>query len=87
VVGLRPGEKLYEELLIGENPKLTIHPRVMKAQEDFLPWTQIEDDLRTLELLLNVNDVGAIRIMMRTLVSGYTPSTNIVDWIYTEERT
>ena len=87
VVGLRPGEKLYEELLIGENPKLTIHPRVMKAQENFLPWTQLEDDLRTLEILLNVNDVGAIRMMMRTLVSGYTPSTNIVDWIYTEERT
>ena len=87
VIGLRPGEKLYEELLIGENPKLTTHPRVMKAQEDFLPWTRLEDDLKTLEMLLNVNDVGAIRIMMERLVSGYTPSTNIVDWIYTEERT
>ncbi|MFL2667630.1 MAG: polysaccharide biosynthesis protein [Burkholderiales bacterium] len=87
VVGLRPGEKLYEELLIGENPKLTIHPRVMKAQEDFLPWTQLEDNLKTLEMLLNVNDVGAIRTMMKTLVSGYTPSANIVDWIYTGERT
>ena len=87
VVGLRPGEKLYEELLIGDNPKLTTHPRVMKAQEDFLPWAQLEDDLRTLEMLLNVNDVGAIRTMMKTLVSGYTPIANIVDWIYTEERT
>jgi len=87
VVGLRPGEKLYEELLIGENPKLTTHPRVMKAQEEFLPWTRLEDDLKTLEMLLNVNDVGAIRTKMGTLVSGYTPSANIVDWIYTEERT
>jgi len=87
VVGLRPGEKLYEELLIGENPKLTTHPRVMKAQEEFLPWTRLEDDLKTLEMLLNVNDVGAIRTKMETLVSGYTPSANIVDWIYTEERT
>ena len=87
VIGLRPGEKLYEELLIGESPKLTTHPRVMKAQEDFLPWTQLEDDLKTLEMLLNVNDVGAIRTSMKTLVSGYTPSANIVDWIYTEERT
>ena len=86
VVGLRPGEKLYEELLIGENPKLTTHPRVLKAQEDFLPWTRLEDDLKTLEMLLNVNDVDAIRTIMKTLVSGYTPSTNIVDWIYTEER-
>ena len=87
VVGLRPGEKLYEELLIGKNPKLTIHPRVMKAQEDFVPWTQLEDNLKTLEILLNVNDVGAIRTMMKTLVSGYTPSANIVDWIYVKERT
>ena len=87
VIGLRPGEKLYEELLIGENPKLTSHPRVMKAQEDFLPLTQLEDDLRTLEMLLNVNDVSAIRTMMKRLVSGYTPIANIVDWIHTEERT
>jgi len=87
VVGLRPGEKLYEELLIGENPRLTTHPRVMKAQEDFLPWTRLEDDLKTLEILLSVNDVAAILTMMKTLVSGYDPSANIVDWIYTKERT
>ena len=87
VIGLRPGEKLYEELLIGDNPKLTTHPRVMRAQDDFLPWTRLEDDLKKLEMLLNVNDVSAIRIMLERLVSGYTPSTNIVDWIYTEERT
>jgi FlaA1/EpsC-like NDP-sugar epimerase len=87
VIGLRPGEKLYEELLIGENPKLTSHSRVMKAHEEFLPWTQLEDDLRTLEMLLNVNDVGAIRTMMKTLVPGYMPIANIVDWIYIEERT
>lgn len=87
VVGLRPGEKLYEELLIGENPKLTTHPRVMRAEEEFLPWTRLEDNLKTLEILLNINDVDAIRTMMEKLVLGYTPSAKIVDWIYTEERT
>ena len=87
VIGLRPGEKLYEELLIGDNPKLTAHPRVLRAQDDFLPWTRLEDELKTLEMFLNVNDVSAIRIMLERLVSGYTPSTNIVDWIYTGERT
>jgi len=87
VIGLRPGEKLYEELLIGDNPQLTTHSRVMRAQDDFLPWTRLEDDLKKFEMLLNVNDVGAIRIMLERLVSGYKPSTNIVDWIYTEERT
>jgi len=87
VIGLRPGEKLYEELLIGDNPKLTAHPRVLRAQDDFLPWTRLEDELKTLEMFLNVNDVSAIRIMLERLVSGYTPSVNIVDWIYTGERT
>ena len=87
VIGLRPGEKLYEELLIGDNPKLTAHPRVLRAQDDFLPWTRLEDELKTLEMFLNVNDVSAIRIMLERLVSGYTPSMNIVDWIYTGERT
>ena len=87
VIGLRPGEKLYEELLIGGDPQQTPHPRVMRAQESFLPWRQLEGDLRTLEMILNVNDISAIRRMMETLVSGYTPDTGIVDWIYTEERT
>jgi FlaA1/EpsC-like NDP-sugar epimerase len=38
ITGLRPGEKLYEELLIGDNPEPTDHPRIMKAHEDFMPW-------------------------------------------------
>jgi FlaA1/EpsC-like NDP-sugar epimerase len=87
VVGLRPGEKLYEELLIGVDPQPTSHPRVMRAQEKFLAWVRLEKDLKTLESLLNVNDVSAIRTMMEKLVSGYKPSANIVDWVYAEERT
>src|SRR3546814_12019283 len=45
VTGLRPGEKLYEELLIGDNPKPTVHPRIMKAHEDFIPWAEFEAKL------------------------------------------
>ncbi|MGN6496038.1 MAG: polysaccharide biosynthesis protein [Tsuneonella sp.] len=40
-VGLRPGEKLFEELLIGENPQKTKHPRIMMAHEDFMPWSRL----------------------------------------------
>lgn len=87
VVGLRPGEKLYEELLVGENPQPTSHPRVMKAHEEFSPWERLEDDLKGLEMLLNVNDVGAIRLMMERLVAGYKPIDSIVDWVYAEEQT
>ena len=82
ITGLRPGEKLYEELLIGDNPKPTSHSRIMKAHEEFIPWAELEDKLKALEMALNVNDVGVIRLMMQQLVPGYTPSDEIVDWVY-----
>lgn len=86
VTGLRPGEKLYEELLIGDNPKPTAHPRIMKAHEDFIPWVEFEENLAILEIALNVNDVGVIRLMMQELVAGYTPSDDILDWVYLEQE-
>jgi FlaA1/EpsC-like NDP-sugar epimerase len=84
ITGLRPGEKLYEELLISDNPHPTPHPLIMKANEDFIPWTQLEPKLNELEMALNVSDVGVIRMMMQKLVVNYTPSKEIVDWVYLE---
>lgn len=86
VTGLRPGEKLFEELLIGENPEPTPHSRIMKAHEEFIPWTELEAKLQALEMALTVNDIGAVRLMMETLAIGYTPSDEIVDWIYLERE-
>lgn len=86
VTGLRPGEKLYEELLIGDNPKPTVHPRIMKAHEEFIPRAEFEAKLTALEMALNVNDVGVIRLMMQQLVAGYIPSDDIVDWVYMEQE-
>jgi FlaA1/EpsC-like NDP-sugar epimerase len=86
ITGLRPGEKLYEELLIGDNPRPTAHSRIMKAHEEFIPWAELEGQLRSLEMALDVNDVGVIRLMMEKLVSGYTPSDEIVDWVYLEQE-
>lgn len=86
VAGLRPGEKLYEELLIGANPKATEHPRIMKAHEEFIPWDAFEARLKLLEAALNVNDVKAIRTILQQLVSGYSPSNEIVDWVYLEQK-
>ena len=85
ITGLRPGEKLYEELLIGNNPKPTSHPRIMKAQEEFLSWVELQDKLNALEMALNVNDIGVIRLMMQQLVTGYTPNNEIVDWVFLEQ--
>ncbi|WP_310626558.1 nucleoside-diphosphate sugar epimerase/dehydratase [Limnohabitans sp.] len=82
VTGLRPGEKLYEELLIGDNPLPTIHPRIMKAHEDFLPWAELQRKLAALSLALDVNDVPQIRTLLQDLVSGYQPEGDVVDWVY-----
>jgi len=82
VTGLRPGEKLYEELLIGENPKPTHHPRIMKAHEQFLSWSQLEEKLNALSIAIGVNDVPVIRAILERIVSGYQPSDGVVDWVY-----
>lgn len=86
VTGLRPGEKLYEELLIGDNPEPTIHPRITKAHEDFLRWPLFEEKLNTLQVALTTNDVAKVRDMLKELVSGYQPQGNIVDWVHLEQE-
>jgi FlaA1/EpsC-like NDP-sugar epimerase len=86
VTGLRPSEKLYEELLIGDRPLPTVHPRIMKAEESFIPWSELESKLNILEMALNVNDVKVIRQIMQELVSGYHPSDAVVDWVYLEQE-
>ena len=86
VTGLRPGEKLYEELLIGENPQPTAHPRIMKAQEEYLPWEKLSAELELLALAVQDNQVEAIRIILGRLVSGYTAAAELVDLIYLKEN-
>lgn len=86
IIGLRPGEKLYEELLIGGNPQHTLHPRIMRAQEEFLTWDEFEKKLISLELLLRVNDVNGIRKMLQQLVAGYDPTYNIADLVYLKQE-
>jgi FlaA1/EpsC-like NDP-sugar epimerase len=82
ITGLRPGEKLFEELLIGDNPKPTQHPRIMKAHEQFLSWPELSQRLNALQLAIGVNDVPAIRGLLQQLVSGYQPSGEVVDWVH-----
>ena len=60
ITGLRPGEKLFEELLIGNNPQPTIHPKIFKAQEDFISWQKLEKELNKLEKLIQNNDLQNI---------------------------
>jgi FlaA1/EpsC-like NDP-sugar epimerase len=73
ITGLRAGEKLYEELLIGDNPESTEHPRIMKAREPFLPWAQLQPELVQLEAAGNGNDAVAIKAIFLRHVQGYQP--------------
>ena len=71
VTGLRAGEKLYEELLIGDNPEFTTHPQILRAQEEFLPWIQFEPLLEVLRQSLGTCSIEEIRIELKKLVPSY----------------
>ena len=81
ITGLRPGEKLYEELLIGQDAKQTVHPRIMRAHEDFLPWSELTQRLDLLQRAVDQNDVSVMTELLTELVSGYVPNKEVVDWV------
>lgn len=81
VTGMRPGEKLYEELLIGDNPKPTQHSRIMKAHEDFIEWNKLEKELEKLNKAMIDNNIFEVRDLLRKVVIGYRPDGDIVDWV------
>ncbi len=70
ITGLRPGEKLFEELLIGENPTPTQHPRIMQAQENFLSWPTLCAELEKLANAIEHGDDIHIRELLSRLVAG-----------------
>jgi len=84
--GLRPGEKLYEELLIGDNVSPTEHPMIMTASEEYLPWEQLKRLLSRLMGAVDEDDYPLVRQLLREAVSGYKPEGDIVDWIYQQRR-
>lgn len=86
ITQLRHGEKLYEELLIGNNPEPTPHHRIVKAHEAFLDWENLEDKIKTLTIALDAKDVLLVRHLLEKLVPDYQPSKDIVDWVYLEQE-
>jgi FlaA1/EpsC-like NDP-sugar epimerase len=85
--GLRPGEKLYEELLIGDNVSPTEHSMIMRANEEMLPWTEYRQVLQALHEAVTHEDYERVRQLLREVVSGYRPEGEIVDWLYLQKRT
>ncbi|HFH3182093.1 polysaccharide biosynthesis protein [Pseudomonas aeruginosa] len=84
--GLRPGEKLYEELLIGDNVNPTDHPMIMRANEEHLSWEAFKVVLEQLLAAVEKDDYSRVRQLLRETVSGYAPDGEIVDWIYRQRR-
>jgi FlaA1/EpsC-like NDP-sugar epimerase len=82
ITGLRPGEKLYEELLIGENPQATAHPRIMKAHEDLLTWPELEPHLQQLQTAVAQQDIPTIAAVLQRLVSGYEVAAPFSDLLH-----
>ena len=81
-VGLRPGEKLYEELLIGDNVTGTAHPLIMRAQEAEIAWPFLELMLKQLDDACDRADQEAIRTQLRKIVPEFVPSSEIDEHIW-----
>lgn len=80
--GLRPGEKLYEELLIGDNVSSTEHPKIMRANEELLAWPDLQVLLERLHMACAAGDCELIRSLLREGVKGYVPESELVDLQY-----
>jgi FlaA1/EpsC-like NDP-sugar epimerase len=82
--GLRDGEKLYEELLIGDNVLSTDHPMIMRAQEEMIEWNKLSIILAQLQKALDRYDHQEIRNILLDNVSGYSPQHGIKDILYSQ---
>ncbi len=84
IIGLRPGEKLYEELLIGDDPQSTDHKKIKKINDPFVASIELEKSLNELEILLNENKINEVKKLLERLVKLYKSNSKIVDHLYLE---
>ena len=85
ITGLRSGEKLYEELLIGDNPLKTYHEKIQKAQDPFTPFNKLKLDLDHLSNLIEKNKVEEVKHLLSNLVPSYESNSKIVDHFYEQQ--
>jgi len=86
IVGMRPGEKLYEELLIGNNPSSTSHPRIMKANEHHFPWEELRARLAAVRAHIEMGDGAQVLQILQDLVPEYTPESDMLDWVHLQQN-
>ena len=85
ITGLRPGEKLYEELLLGDNPQKTFHEKIQKAQDPFISFSKLKIDLDHLLNLIEDNKVEDVKNVLSKLVTSYQSNSEIVDHFYEQQ--
>ena len=85
ITGLRSGEKLYEELLIGDNPQKTFHEKIQKAQDPFISFNKLKTDLDHLSNLIEENKVEEVKNMLSNLVTSYQSNSKIIDHFYEQK--
>ncbi len=85
IVGLRPGEKLYEELLIGDNPQRTNHSKIQKTSDPSIPFNELEPDLNILKDLLENNSAREVKSLLYKILKSYKSNSEIVDHIHVEQ--
>lgn len=81
-IGLRPGEKLYEELLIGDKVSDTCHKRIMRAEEHEIAWSELETLLATLEKATKNDEFERVRAILKYAVTGYVPQCGVEDLLW-----
>ena len=86
IIGLRPGEKLYEELLIGNNPQKTYHTKIQKISDPFIPYKKLELNLKKLINLINKNKADEVKKLLNNLLNSFKSNSEIVDHIYVEQK-
>lgn len=84
--GLRPGEKLYEELLIGGDVKETRHPLIMQAREEAMCWNDLDKILQQMQIASLSFDLSRLRELLQSIVSGYTPEKEIHDLLWVQDK-
>ncbi len=84
--GLRPGEKLFEELLIGDNVGTTEHPRILKAKEDYLSKEVLNRFIEDIAEITNSGDTLKLKSILKEAIAGFTPDEEIVDVLYLQKN-
>lgn len=86
IIGLRPGEKLYEELLVGDKPQNTKHSKIKKINDPFILFNKLDPELKKLKTLINNDDPSGVKKLLEKLLKSYKSNSKIVDHIYLKQK-